>query len=45
MLREIHTIVSYSTAKLLDKVKKLKRYLNAHIKLRIVSDAVKVRFC
>lgn len=33
MLREIHTVAFYSTAKLLDKVKTLKRYLNAHIKL------------
>lgn len=43
MLRESHTTAFYSTAKLSDKVKKLKRYLNAYIRLSIISDAVKVR--
>lgn len=43
MLREIHTAAFYSTAKLLDKVKKVKRYLKAHIKVSIISNAVKAR--
>lgn len=43
MLREFHTAAFYSTAKLLDKVKKVKRYLKAHIKVSIISNAVKAR--
>lgn len=40
---ERFTAAFYSTAKLLDKEKKLKRNLNALIKLSIVSDAEKAR--
>lgn len=43
MLREFHIAAFYSTAKLLDKGKKVKRYLKAHIKVSIISNAVKAR--